>query len=161
LNKSSIVLCILGLCITLVLYQEQRKLVNTGGTVGVSPQTFLLNFLINFYGCKAAYLDTRDTAYGFEPTAIIHSIPLASFVYAFFLFAIQGFWMALGDLPRGILLPTMIAVAVVLGLVFIGVWIALNPREKPFGDSETPLPAPVALDISIDSKELQTVDGMV
>ena len=110
---------------------------------------------------KAAYLDTRDTTYGFEPTAIVHSIPQALFVWAFFLFAIQGFWMAFGDLPQRILLPTIISVAVVLGLVCFGVWMVLNPREKTFGGSETPLPAPVPLDISIDSKDLPTVDGMV
>jgi hypothetical protein len=143
LNKSSIVLCILGLCITLVLYQEQRRLVDTGGTVG------------------AAYLDTRDTTYGFEPTAIVHSIPQASFVWAFFLFAIQGFWMALGDLPQSIRLPTIISVAVVLGLVCIAVWVALNPREKAYEGSQSPLPAPVPLVISIDSKDRPTVDGMV
>jgi len=143
LNKTSIVLCILGLCIALVLYQEQRRLVDTGGTVG------------------AAYLDARDTTtYGFEPTAIVHSMPQASFVWAFFLFAVQGFWMAFGDLPRVILLPTIISVAVVLGLVCIAVWVALNPREKTREVSETRLPAPVPLEISIDSKDL-TVDGMV
>jgi hypothetical protein len=143
LNQFSIVLCILGLCITLVLYQEQRKLVDTGGIVG------------------AAYLDTRDTAYGFEPTAIVHSLPLASFVWAFFLFAIQGFWMAFGDLPQRILLPTVISVAVVLGMVCFAVRIALNPREKTNVVSETPFPAPIPLEISIDSKDLTADDGMV
>jgi hypothetical protein len=39
LNKSSIILCLLGLCIAFVLYQEQRRLVDTGGTVGVSFQS--------------------------------------------------------------------------------------------------------------------------
>jgi hypothetical protein len=110
---------------------------------------------------KAAYLDTRDTTYGFEPTAIVHSIPQALFVWAFLLFAIQGFWMAFGDLPREILFPTVISVAVVLGLVCIAVWVALNPRVKTYGGSETPLPAPVPLEICIDSKDLPTVDGMV
>jgi len=143
LNKSSIVLCLLGLCITFVLYQEQRRFVDTSGTVG------------------AAYLDTRDTTYGFEPTAIVHSMPQASFVLAFFLFASQGFWMAFGDLPQRVLLPTIISVAVVLGLVCIAVWIALNPREKTYEGSETRFPAPVPLEFSIDSKDLPTVDCMV
>jgi hypothetical protein len=106
-------------------------------------------------------VDNRDTAYGFEPTAIVHSIPHASFIYAFFLFTIQGFWMAFGDLPLRILLPTVISVAVVLGLVGFAVWKVLNPREKTFEGSETPLPAPIPLEIFIDSKELPTVDGMV
>jgi len=106
-------------------------------------------------------LDARDTIYGFEPTAIVYSIPQASFIWAFFLFAIQGFWMTFGDLPQRILLPTVISVAVVLGLVGVAVWMALNPREKTYRVSEPPLPAPVPLDISIDSKDLSTVDGMV
>jgi len=142
LNKFSIVLCILGLCIALVLYQEQRRLVDTNSGMG------------------AAYLDARDTTYGFQPTAIVHSIPQASFIWAFLLFAIQGFWMAFGDLPRRILLPTVISVAVVLGLVCIAVWVALNPRVKFQEVPEAPLPSPVPLEMSIDSKDL-SVDGMV
>jgi hypothetical protein len=39
LNKSSILLCILGLLITLVLFQEQRRLENTGAATGVSTVT--------------------------------------------------------------------------------------------------------------------------
>jgi hypothetical protein len=39
LNNFSILICILGLCITLVLYQEQHKLVNTGSAAGVSTMT--------------------------------------------------------------------------------------------------------------------------
>jgi hypothetical protein len=145
LNKSSIVLCILGLCIALVLYQEQQRLVDTSGTIG------------------AAYLDARNTTYGFEPTAIVHSIPQAAFIWAFFLFTIQGFWMAFGDLPQRIVLPTIISVAVVLGLVGTAVWKALNPREKSFGpvDSEASEPASVPLEISIGSKGLPMADGMV
>ncbi|KAF8474535.1 hypothetical protein DFH94DRAFT_134644 [Russula ochroleuca] len=62
-------------------------------------------------------------------TAIVHGLPRASFMWAFFLFAIQGFWMAFGDLPMMILLPTMISVAVVLVLVCFGV--SPHPRERP------------------------------
>jgi hypothetical protein len=71
--------------------------------------------------------------------------------------------MALGDLPQRILLPTVISVAVVLGLVGTAVWIALNPREKSFGpaDSEASLPASVPLQISIGSKGLPMVDDIV
>jgi hypothetical protein len=112
---------------------------------------------------KAAYLDTRNTSYGFEPTAIVHSIPQALFMWAFFLFAIQGFWMAFADLPQRILFPTIISVAIVLGLVCTAVWVVLNPREKTYGpgDSEASLPASVPLEISIDEKGLPMVDGMV
>jgi hypothetical protein len=105
-------------------------------------------------------LDTRNTSYGFEPTAIVHSLPLASFVWAFFLFAMQGFWMTFGTLPLRVLFPTMISVAVVLGLVCVGVWVALHPKEKPY--VETPLPALDSVQISsLDSKGLSTVDVMV
>lgn len=72
--------------------------------------------------------------------------------------------MALGDLPRRIVLPTIISVAIVLGLVGTGVWKALNPREKSFGpvDSEASSPASVPLEeISIGSKGLPMADGMV
>jgi hypothetical protein len=91
-------------------------------------------------------------------------MPLASFVWAFFLFAIQGFWMAFGDLPQRILVPTVISVAVVLGLVCTAVYMVLNPREKTYGpgDSDGPLlPPSIPLDVSIDSKEYPMVDGMV
>jgi len=140
LNKFSILICILGLCITLVLYQEQHKLVNTGSATG------------------AAYLDTHNTSYGFEPTAIVHSVPQASFVYAFILFTIQGFWMTFGGLPLRIFVPTIISVGVVLALACFGVWMALHPREKVY--EGTPLPASDALS-PIDSKEAFAVDGMV
>ena len=39
--------------------------------------------------------------------------------------------MAFGDHPQRILLPTIISVAVVLGLECIAVWVVLNPREEP------------------------------
>jgi hypothetical protein len=69
--------------------------------------------------------------------------------------------MVFGDLPQRILFPTIICVAVVLGLVCIAVWTVLNPREKTFEGSDAPFPAPVPLEISIDSKDFPTVDGMV
>ncbi|KAI0296409.1 hypothetical protein BC826DRAFT_233266 [Russula brevipes] len=47
LNKSSILFCILGECITLVLFQEQRKLDGTGAATGVSTlDTALLKFVL-------------------------------------------------------------------------------------------------------------------
>jgi len=143
LNNTSILICILGLCITFVLYQEQRKLVVTNGSTA------------------AGYLDTRNTtSHGFEPTAIVHSLPLASFVWAFFLFAIQGFWMTFGELPLRVLLPTTLPVAFVLVVVCYGVWVALHPKEKPY--EETPLPALESVQISsLDSKGPSTVDVMV
>jgi len=38
--------------------------------------------------------------------------------------------MAFGDLPQRMILPTIISVAVVLGLECIAVWVVLNPREE-------------------------------
>jgi len=113
LNKSSMIVCILGLCIAIVLLQEQRKFKDTSASTG------------------AAYLDSRSTTYGFQPTAIVHSIPQAAFVWASFLFVIQGFWMTFGDLPGRILLPTIIPVAVVLIIACFGIWVALHSRGKP------------------------------
>jgi hypothetical protein len=69
--------------------------------------------------------------------------------------------MAFADLPQRILLPAIICVAVVLGLLCIAVWIVLNPREKTHEVSETPFPAPIPLEISIDSKDFSAADGMV
>jgi hypothetical protein len=71
--------------------------------------------------------------------------------------------MAFADLPQRILFPTIISVAIVLGLVCTAVWVVLNPREKTYGpgDSEASLPASVPLEISIDEKGLPMVDGMV
>jgi hypothetical protein len=69
--------------------------------------------------------------------------------------------MAFGDLPQRILLPTVISVAVVLGFVCIAVWISLNPREKANEGREPVFPAPLPLEISIDSKDYSALDGMV
>ena len=159
LNNASILICILGFFITLVLYREQRKLVNTGSGTAVSTliphsQTSSLTPTVG----KAAYLDTRNTSYGFEPTAIVHSLPQASFIWAFFLFAIQGFWMTFGTLPAHIFVPTISYVGAVLVLACCGVWVALHPREK--SHEETPLPRASDL-LPIDSKEFSTVDCMV
>src|SRR5712671_79897 len=58
LNKFSILLCLVGLCITFVLYQEQRQLVGTGGGAGVSILTRLPKLVLNSYvwqGCIPRY----------------------------------------------------------------------------------------------------------
>ena len=90
---------------------------------------------------------TPTVSHGFDPTAIVHSLAQASFVWAFFLFAIQGFWMTFGDFPLRIVLPIIISVAVMFVVMCFGVWVALQlqPREEPF--EETQLPAPVPLQI--------------
>jgi hypothetical protein len=108
---------------------------------------------------KAAYLDNRNTSYGFEPTAIIHSMPQASFVYAFILFAVQGFCQTSAGLPLRIFVPTTISVGILLALASFGVWVALHPREKVVSGG-TSLPASDPLPL-IDSKEAFAVDDMV
>ncbi|KAI0296417.1 hypothetical protein BC826DRAFT_233441 [Russula brevipes] len=125
LNKSSILLCILGMLITLVLFQEQRKLENTGAATG------------------AAYLDIRNTSYGFQPTAMVHSLPQVAFIWASFLFTVQGFYLTIGDLPLTLLLHATIPIAIVLAIACYGIWVALHPRERPFRDVPLPEPAPI------------------
>ncbi|KAI0296385.1 hypothetical protein BC826DRAFT_1004684, partial [Russula brevipes] len=90
LNKSSILLCTLGL------------LDNTGAATG------------------AAYLDIRNTSYGFQPTAMVHSLPEVAFMcqWASFVFTIQAL----------LLTP----IAIVLVMACYGIWVALHPRERPF-----------------------------
>jgi hypothetical protein len=123
LNKFSILLCIIGFCITLVLYQEQRQFVGTGGASG------------------AAYLNARNTTCGFEPTAIVHSLPEVAFVWAFFLFTAQGFWMTFGDVPTNLLLLAIVPVGVVIIVACFGLWVALRTRaERGSKDSTTPVP---------------------
>jgi hypothetical protein len=59
--------------------------------------------------------------------------------------------------------PTIISVAVVLRLVCIAAWIVLNPCAKTYGwgNSDGPMFLSTAqLDVSIDSKDYPTVDGM-
>jgi len=137
LNKLSILLCIIGLCITLVLYQEQRQYVGTSG------------------GSGAAYLNARNTSCGFEPTAIVHSLPEVAFVWAFFLFTIQGFWMTFGDVPTNLLLLAIIPVGIVIFVAWFGVWIALRTRdERTSEDTTTPVPP-------VDQKDTPTADCMV
>src|SRR5579863_1809882 len=106
---------------------------------------------------KAAYLDTRNTSDGFQPTAIVHSLPQAVFVWASLLFTTQGFCMAFSDIPGTVLLPTITHVAVVLIVASFGIWVALHPREKSFGEvTPTPIQTPPT-----DLKDLSTVESIV
>ena len=114
LTKSSMLLCILGLGITFILFQEQRKLINTDSTTAVSMPTPKVSKFVNLLPIKAAYLGAHNTSYGFQLTAIAHSLPHASFIWALLLFTMQGLWMTISDLPTRIFLPVAIPVAVVL-----------------------------------------------
>jgi hypothetical protein len=105
-------------------------------------------------------LDDRNTTYGFQPTAIVHSIPQAAFVWAIFLFVIQGFYMTFGDIPGRILLPVVIPVAVVLLIACFGIWVALHPRGRPLEEASEPLPEPSPV-LPVDRKDVRTADVMV
>ena len=95
---------------------------------------------------------TPTVSHGFELTTFVHGLPQASFVYTFYLFVIQGFWMSFDDLPLRIALPIIISVAVVFVVICFGVWVVLQPRGKP--SEETLLPAPVPIQIApIDPKD--------
>jgi len=142
LNKSSISLCILGLLITLVLFQEQRKLENAGASTG------------------AAYLDTRNTSFGFQPTAMVHSLPQVAFIWASFLFTFQGFWSTLCDPPVTLLLHATTPIAIVLAIACYGIWVALHPRERAFRDVSLPEPAPF-LDSPTDQKLPSTANYLL
>jgi hypothetical protein len=142
LNKSSMLLCILGLSMTFVLFQEQRKLVGSDSVTA------------------AGYLDARNTSYGFQPTAIVHSLPHASFIWALVLFTIQGFWMTFSDLPAGLLLPVAIPIAVVLAVTSLGIWVALHPREKFVQDKTVSAPVPLPIPTS-EKGQQSTVEAMV
>ena len=100
------------------------------------------------------YLDDRNTkSYGFQPTAIVHSLPKALFVWALLLFAIQVFWMTFSGLSPLLLLSTLFPIAAVLVVVCACIWKALHPRQKPF---EGPM-----LSVPEDQKGHHSVEVMV
>ena len=62
----------------------------------------------------AAYLDTRNTIYCCEPTAIVHGVPFCAGVLSI---CNSGFLYDLWRPPLRILLPAILSVAIVLVLV--------------------------------------------
>ncbi|KAI9458604.1 hypothetical protein BJY52DRAFT_1186742 [Lactarius psammicola] len=96
LTKLSLIFCTLGLTVTLLLLQQQRRLVGTNTTT------------------SSVHTDDWITCYGFQPIAIVHSLPQALFVWALLLFAIQHYWMAFAGLPLTFLLSASLPVAAVL-----------------------------------------------
>jgi len=102
---------------------------------------------------KAVYLDARNTSYGLQPTAIVHSLPQAAFVWASLLFTIQGFCLTFGDIPGTILWRIMIPVAVAMSVASFGIWVALHPREKSCEEEAMPTTPQTPL---TDVKELPT-----
>jgi len=80
---------------------------------------------------EAAYLDIRrNTSYGFQPTAMVHSLPHVASIWASFLFTIQGFWSTLGDLPVILLLHATIPIAIVLAIACYGILGSPSPTRK-------------------------------
>jgi hypothetical protein len=143
LTHSSLLLCVFGIFISLVLLREQRRLVDTSAAAA------------------AVYLDDRNTTNcGFQPIAIVHSLPKALFVWASLLFGIQGFWMSFVGLPPYLLVSTLLPIAAVLVVACACIWKALHPSQKPFGDSMLSVPAPPLLPAE-DQKEHHTAELMV
>jgi hypothetical protein len=104
-------------------------------------------------------LDVHNTSYGFQPTAIVHSLPQALFVWALILFAIQGFWMAFAGLPTALILPITIPVVVVLTVTSVAIWIALHPREKTpsLQDTEVSIPVPPPSTLGKDQPKVEAM----
>ncbi|KAH8996383.1 hypothetical protein EDB92DRAFT_1843632 [Lactarius akahatsu] len=143
LTHSSLLLCAFGLIMTSVLLREQRGLVDTNAATA------------------AVYLDDRNTtSCGFQPIAIVHSLPKALFVWAMLLFAIQGFWMTFSGLPPHLLVSTLFPIGAVLVVVCACIWKALHPRQKPFEGSMLSVSVPPMIPAE-DQKEHTTADLMV
>ncbi|KAN0131978.1 hypothetical protein V8E53_010258 [Lactarius tabidus] len=143
LIHSSLLLCLFGIIMTSVLLREQRGLVDTNAATA------------------AVYLDDRNTkSCGFQPIAIVHSLPKALFVWSLLLFAIQGFWMTFAGLPPYLLISTLFPIAAVLVVVCACIWRALHPRQKPFEGSmlSAPILPPTPAE---DQKEHHMAELMV
>ncbi|KAH9042552.1 hypothetical protein EDB85DRAFT_2139121 [Lactarius pseudohatsudake] len=143
LTHSSLLLCAFGLIMTTVVLREQRGLVDTNAATA------------------AVYLDDRNTTNcGFQPIAIVHSLPKALFVWAMLLFAIQGFWMTFAGLPPHLLVSTLFPIGAVLVVVCACIWKALHPRQKPFEGSMLSVSVPPMIPAE-DQKEHTTAELMV
>ncbi|KAF8257103.1 hypothetical protein EI94DRAFT_1760667 [Lactarius quietus] len=132
LVKASLFLCTFDLAVTSFLLQRQQRLLSTDIPTSV------------------AYLKHWNTSYGFQPIAIVHSLPQALFVWALLLFSMQGFWMDFSDLPLTSLLCTLLPVAVILVVVGVGIWLIVRPRPEPADDA-----------MSVEQKERPTAESMV
>jgi hypothetical protein len=89
---------------------------------------------------EAMYLDERNTSYGFQPIAIVHSLPQTLFAWAFLLLAMQGFWITFSDLSLPLILASFLPVAAGLTVACVGIWKAVRPPQKSIkGPSLPPL----------------------
>ena len=129
--KSSSLLCILGLGMGTVLLREQQKLVCANAAVSIVT-SFHSMFPVDLEVQQAARLGDQDTSYGFQSTAIAHSLPQASFAWALLLLAMQGFWITFSELSRPIVAVTCFPIAAIL-VAGMGIWKAVHPRQKVSG----------------------------
>ncbi|KAI9438660.1 hypothetical protein H4582DRAFT_1950065 [Lactarius indigo] len=140
--KASLFLCVLDLAVTSFLLQQQQRLLGTNIPTSV------------------AYLKHWNTCYGFQPIAIVHSLPRALFVWALLLFSMQGFWMAFADLPLTPLISTLLPVAVILVVVGLGIWFIVHPRPEPINGAMLPPTIPPS-NTTVEQRERPTVESMV
>jgi hypothetical protein len=147
---------------TSVLLWEQRGLLNTNAATAVSIVTsFYIVSVVNLDVRQAVYLDDRNTkSCGFQPIAIVHSLPKALFVWTLLMFTIQGFWMTFASLFPLLPLSTLFPIAAVLVVVCVTIWKVLHPRQKPFESPMLSASAPPPF-LAEDQKEHHTVEVMV
>ncbi|KAH9031462.1 hypothetical protein EDB84DRAFT_1492485, partial [Lactarius hengduanensis] len=117
LIKASLFICAFDLAITSFLLQQHQQLLSTNTCTSV------------------AYLKGRNTSYGFQPIAVVHSLPQALFVWALLLFSMQGFWMAFADLSPTSLLLTLVLVATMLTVTCLVIWLVVRRLLEPIEDA--------------------------
>jgi len=129
------------LAVTSFLLQQQQRLLGTNTT-----------------STSVAYLKDWNTSYGFQPIAIVHSLPQALFVWALPLFSMQGFWMDFSDLPLTLRPFTLLPVAAILVVVGLVIWVVVHPRPEPIEDAMLP-PAIPSSNPPAAQKERPTVES--
>ena len=142
-SGSSLLLCVFGLVTALLLLKEQRRLLSTSIAAIVSMATlFHLELEDNLHFTQAVNVANPSTGYCFRSTAIVHSLPHALFTWALLLFAMQGFWMTIADIPLPMLYAVLLPIAALLVFTCGGIWKALHPRSKTFEGPTQPVPIP-------------------
>ncbi|KAH9044164.1 hypothetical protein EDB84DRAFT_1470434 [Lactarius hengduanensis] len=142
LIKASLFLCAFDIAITSFLLQQYQRLLSTNTYTSV------------------AYLKDRNTGYGFQPIAVVHSLPQALFVWALLLFSMQGFWMAFANLPPTSLLLTLVLVAAILTLTCLVIWLVVRQLPEPIEDAMLRTGTP-PLDPGAEHNERPTAESMV
>ncbi|KAH9009027.1 hypothetical protein EDB84DRAFT_41975 [Lactarius hengduanensis] len=145
LIKASLFLCAFDIAITSFLLQQYQRLLSMNTYNSVS---------------MVAYLKDRNTGYGFQPIAVVHSLPQALFVWALLLFSMQGFWMAFADLPPTSLLLTLVLVAAILTLTCLVIWLVVRQLPEPIEDAMLRTGTPPS-DPGAEHNERPTAESMV